>query len=322
MFDFLNLTTGSSGKIVEKLQGWLNELQKPKPPLSVNGFFDLNTANAVTKFQQQNQLPVARQATVGVKTWRLIGRKLGEKRIFDDPDVPPPLKKIMAADVIAKPGNLKIDKTVFRFLYRLRVRKDYVAKLNDDNLDLLLGFMEKDKEVDDLRWFAYMLATAFMECGPSFRPISESACNDTTGCAPIPNNPRAYGKPRVCPNLLKTPPRPCPAGKKTHTYYGRGYAQLTHFGNYQLLSERLGLGDQLVHFTERANQPDISYNILSVGMREGLFTGRRLRNYISGPRCDYRSARAIINPGDKLTYDLGHDLATIFEEIFEASVIS
>jgi hypothetical protein len=50
MFDFLNLTIGSSGKIVEKLQGWLNELQKPKPPLSVNGFFDLNTANAVTKF--------------------------------------------------------------------------------------------------------------------------------------------------------------------------------------------------------------------------------------------------------------------------------
>jgi putative chitinase len=121
---------------------------------------------------------------------------------------------------------------------------------------------------------------------------------------------------------LKTPPRPCPAGKKTHTYYGRGYAQLTHFRNYQLLSERLGLGDQLIHFSERANQPDISYNILSVGMREGLFTGHRLRNYISGPKCDYRSARAIINPGGKLTYDLGQELATIFEEVFEASVIS
>ena len=56
-------------------------------------------------------------------------------------------EKIMAGDVVAQPGNLKIDKTVFKFLYRLRVRKDFVAKLNDDNLDRLLGFMEKDKDV-------------------------------------------------------------------------------------------------------------------------------------------------------------------------------
>jgi hypothetical protein len=182
--------------------------------------------------------------------------------------------------------------------------------------------METDKGVDDLRWLAYMLATALMECGPDFQPRSENGCNQTTGCIPTPTNARNYGKPRTCPNLLKKPAQPCPAGKKTHTYYGRGYAQLTHFGNYQKLSDRLGLGDQLLHFPERANQPDISYNIMSVGMREGLFTTRRLADYISGTRCDYRSARAIINPGDQVTYSLGNELATIFEDIFEASVIS
>jgi putative chitinase len=321
MFDFQNLTFGSSGKLVEKLQGWLNELLKLKPPLHVNGFFDTKTGAAVKNFQQLNNLPVDREPVVSFKTWRTLGRKLGERRIFNDPDVPPPLKKIMAGDVIAQPGSLKIDKTVFKFLYRARVRKDFVAKLNDDNLDRLLGFMEKDKAVDDLRWFAYMLATALMECGPDFQPRSERGCNETTGCIPTPTNPRNYGKPRMCPNLLKKLKQPCPAGKKTHTYYGRGYAQLTHFGNYQKLSEKLGLGEQLIHYPERANQPDIAYSIMSVGMREGLFTGHRLGSYISEGKCDYRTARDIINPGDTPTYELGKELATIFEDIFEASVI-
>jgi len=58
MFDFLNLTTGSSGKIIEKLQGWLNELLKLKPPLEVTGFFDPKTGAAVRKFQQQNNIPI------------------------------------------------------------------------------------------------------------------------------------------------------------------------------------------------------------------------------------------------------------------------
>src|SRR5215471_9837920 len=107
MFDFLNLTTGSSGKIVEKLQGWLNELLKLKPPLEVTAFFDPKTGAAVRKFQQQNNIPIGRQPVVTIKTWKLIGRKLGERRIFDDPDVPPALKKIMAADVIANPGRSK-----------------------------------------------------------------------------------------------------------------------------------------------------------------------------------------------------------------------
>ena len=282
MFDFQNLTLGSSGKIVEKLQGWLNELLKLKPPLEIKGFFDTKTGAAVKRFQQLNNLPVNREPVVTFKTWRTLGRKLGERRIFNDPDVPPPLKKIMAGDVIAQPDSLKIDKTVFKFLYRARVRKDFVAKLNDDNLDLLLGFMEKDNEVADLRWLAYMLATALMECGPDFQPRSEDACNETTGCIPTPTNPRNYGKPRVCPSLLKRPKQPCPAGKTTHTYYGRGYAQLTHFGNYQKLSERLGLGEQLIHFPERANRPDIAYKIMSVGMREGLFTGHSIRIFPRG----------------------------------------
>jgi peptidoglycan hydrolase-like protein with peptidoglycan-binding domain len=75
MFDFQNQTLGSSGKIVEKLQGWLNELLKLKPTLDVNGFFDTKTGAAVKRFQQLNNLPVNREPVVTFKTWRTLGKK-------------------------------------------------------------------------------------------------------------------------------------------------------------------------------------------------------------------------------------------------------
>ncbi|WP_246697256.1 hypothetical protein [Rhizobium sp. G21] len=54
-----------------------------------------------------------------------------------------------------------------------------------------------------------------------------------------------------------------------------------------------------------ANRPDIvreldfSARILVLGMRDGVFTGRKLEHYITGSQCDYVGARAIINGKDK-----------------------
>ena len=320
---------GSRGPMVAKLQGWLNELLKLRPPLNVNGFFDQKTAAAVRRFQQQNKISVNLNPVVGFNTWKEIGKKLGQTRIFADSDLSRELKKIMAPDVIASPGNMRIDKVVFRFLFRLRFPKKIVDKLDDDNLDRLLGFMEADTDVNDLRWFAYMLATVLLECGPDFLPKAEGGCNDTTGCSPISQvingvrkvNNRDYGRPMACPNTRLRPPRPCPSGNKTHTYYGRGYVQLTRDSNYQSMSQRLGRGEELIHFPERVMQPDLAYTIMSVGMREGSFTRHKLSDFISGTKCDYRSARLIINPADTSTFDTGRNFATIFEGILEASVI-
>jgi hypothetical protein len=38
---------------------------------------------------------------------------------------------------------------------------------------------------------------------------------------------------------------------------------------------------------------------MSEGMRRGLFTGRKLGDYINDHSCDYRSARQIINGFDQ-----------------------
>ena len=46
-------------------------------------------------------------------------------------------------------------------------------------------------------------------------------------------------------------------------------------------------------------RPAIAYPIMSVGMRKGLFTGKKLGDYIGSSGCDYRNARRIINGVDQ-----------------------
>jgi hypothetical protein len=130
------------------------------------------------------------------------------------------------------------------------------------NLLAILSKIEWDSrfQVKHVPWVAYLLATAMWETGMTFAPVAEGGCNDTTGCTAIKRrdkqgnvltdkdgnilyNQRDYGKPRPCPNLEAKPPTPCPAApanaKKTHTYYGRGYVQLTFLDNYRTVSKSL-----------------------------------------------------------------------------------
>src|SRR5947208_14510667 len=102
-----------------------------------------------------------------------------------------------------------------------------------------------------------MLTTVRTECADTWRPVAEYGCNDVTGCTVTKSgNKRLYGKPKACSTDLAkekddygaalTTASTCPAGKKSHTYYGRGYVQLTHAGNYKKLGVELGLGEFLL----------------------------------------------------------------------------
>jgi hypothetical protein len=64
---------------------------------------------------------------------------------------------------------------------------------------------------------------------------------------------------------------------------------------YTKVGQAIGMGDQLVCNPELALNYDIAYKICSEGMRRGLFTGKKLSDYIVGNKCDYRHARQIIN---------------------------
>src|SRR5262249_35346716 len=161
---------------------------------------------------------------------------------------------------------MKFDHEKFISLY-----KSQYGTLNSSQssgLSTLLGFLEQDRDVSDMRWAAYMLATVKHECANQWQPIEEYGRGQGM----------VYGKPvPVQGNDGKT---------YTNTYYGRGYVQLTWEANYRNMSRNLNLGDEVLIHPERALEPSIAYRIMSFGMRNGSFTGVRLSDFINGSKTD------------------------------------
>lgn len=90
-------------------------------------------------------------------------------------------------------------------------------------------------------------------------------------------------------------------------YYGRGYVQLTWRTNYQKYSNILGI--DLVGNPDQALEPSISLYILVHGMANGIFTGRRLGQYVNVNRTDFVNARKVINDMDR-----AHHIANLAQQ--------
>ena len=126
-----------------------------------------------------------------------------------------------------------------------------------------------------------MLATVQRE-SPNFLPVEE----DITG------SQKAYAKAVAYVDRNKK--------QYSNVYKGRGYVQLTWLDKYLKLGKALGIEDALAVDPTKALDPDTAYTIMSVGMVQGLFTQTSLPDVITGDRCDYQGARAIINGVDKM----------------------
>lgn len=145
-------------------------------------------------------------------------------------------------------------------------------------------------EYFDGRWLAYILATVWHETGKTMQPVRECfASNNSAAVACVTN---MFNKGIIKRNYAV----PHPNG---HSYYGRGYVQLTHSYNYQKVGEMLGIGNQLVNQPDLAMLPPIAVKILVVGMAKGIFTGRKLERYFNNTMEDWFNARRIINGTDK-----------------------
>jgi predicted chitinase len=128
--------------------------------------------------------------------------------------------------------------------------------------------------VMDKRQIAYILATAYHE---SFNPR-----HPETRLTPLPE----WGGEMY----LKT--------KKYYPYYGRGFSQLTWLENYEKESKRLSI--------DLVNNPDLILTDIDTAanshvhcMVNGVYTGKKLSDYINAKKCDYINARRIINGTDQ-----------------------
>ncbi len=143
---------------------------------------------------------------------------------------------------------------------------------------------------------AYALATSYLETGAEMQPISERGgatyfrrMYDIQGARPA--------KARELGNL--TP------GDGAR-YPGRGYVQLTGKANYTKATAKLralGFNVDLVANPDQALRPDVAAAVMILGMSEGWFTTRKLRDDLPlrGPAAlsQFKSSRDIINGKDK-----------------------
>ena len=165
-------------------------------------------------------------------------------------------------------------------------------------LEHILGLMEQDADLSDIRHAAYMLATVKHECADFWAPIIERG------------TPAYFDKYEPGTKLgLQLGNREKGDGVR---YKGRGYVQITGRANYARLGELLGMGDALVTSPLVTLDPGVAYRIMSVGMRRGAFTGRKLAHYINAEGCDYVNARRVIN-----SLDCAQKIAD-YAQVFEA----
>lgn len=172
------------------------------------------------------------------------------------------------------------------------------GRLTQDQVDGLNTIVQAMNEfkLQDKRQAAYILATAYHETAKTMQPISERGSDAylskyDTGklAAALGNTPQADGD-----------------GQK---YKGRGYVQLTGAANYRKMSALTGFN--LIKNPDYANRPNIAAQIMMHGMTKGMFTGKRLSDYINSVKCDYSNARRIINGMDRAN-DIG-EYAKLFD---------
>lgn len=161
-----------------------------------------------------------------------------------------------------------------RRIFYDRVRPMFGGRLRQEQVDGMNAILDNwDHRVrgGDLRWLAYMLATAFHETNQTMQPVREAYW--------LSEGWRQR-------NLRYYP------------YYGRGYVQLTWADNYRRAGQFVGA--DLLRQPDLAMDAGIAATVMFVGMQEGWFRGdgagrQTLARYFNRTTDDPVGAREIIN---------------------------
>ena len=150
----------------------------------------------------------------------------------------------------------------------------------------------------DERKLAYILAGVLHESARMMQPVRETlAESDEQAIARLENAWRAGKLPWV-----KTPYWRRENGGLA--WFGRGRIQNTHKANAEKLEKRFGIG-----FTKNPDlflDSKIDAMVTVVGHLEGLWTGKKLGDFIDGPACDFVSARRVVNGTDRAELIAGY----------------
>jgi hypothetical protein len=163
-----------------------------------------------------------------------------------------------------------------------------------DGVETILTAWDKFA-VGDIRTLSYILATSFHETGGLMQPVREGFAKTDAGAR------KAVAKRKYSAVDPRT----------GHVYYGRGHVQLTWGTNYKRLGSRLGL--DLYRNPDLALDPQVSADILVIGMIEGLFSGKLVGDYFREYVSDPVGARKVVNGTDK-----AHLIATHYEAFLAA----
>lgn len=149
------------------------------------------------------------------------------------------------------------------------MRKVFGGKLAPQQVDGISAILDEwdRRGLKDMRWLAYMLATAKWETAHTMQPITE------------------LGSQRYL------------RSKRYWPWIGRGFVQLTWEYNYRKAARKTG-ADLLSH-PELALDLAIATKIMFDGMAEGWFTGKKLGDYFNNQKTDWVNARRIINGLDR-----------------------
>lgn len=135
---------------------------------------------------------------------------------------------------------------------------------------------------------AYLLATAFHETGGRMEPVREGFCKTDAGSRRAVESLFNKGVIRWNYALPEA---------NGHSYYGRGYVQLTHMENYEKTGEALDI--DLVNNPDLMLDPTISAKAMVWGAETGAYRGKslsdKLPSNVPPTAAQWRSARGIIN---------------------------
>ena len=160
-----------------------------------------------------------------------------------------------------------------------------------DGMNKLLDVYESYAATITLEGLAYCLATTLHETGKTMMPIRELG-----GAAYFYRMYDINGsRPDVARRLGNIHPGD---GER---FAGVGFVQLTGRANFQKFSTLLGIN--LINDPDLALDPDVAAKIMFSGMRDGIFTGKRLSDYIPH---DPVGARRIINGQDRAELIAGY----------------